>query len=186
MDRHGGRIHLIIGPMFARKTSTMIAEIERFIIAKRHCILVKFSGDTRYDHISGSNGIATHSGAIFDDVDVCTVSKLSDVNLEEYDDPDVIGISEGQFYPDLADVANEWANNGKIVIIEGLSGDSNQRPFEPISQVIPTADVITHLKAICTKCRDSDAAFTRRTVDNKEKILIGGADKYTACCRRCN
>jgi len=35
---------------------------------------------------------------------------------------DVIGIDEGQFFTDIVEFAEEFANHGKIVIISSLSG----------------------------------------------------------------
>lgn len=52
----GGEIQLIIGPMFSGKSSELLRRIRRYTIAKRRCIVIKYSKDTRYSH----ENISTH------------------------------------------------------------------------------------------------------------------------------
>jgi len=40
---------MIIGPMFAGKTTEMLCIMSRYHITKRSCIMVKYAGDNRYD-----------------------------------------------------------------------------------------------------------------------------------------
>jgi thymidine kinase len=49
-----GMIQLIIGPMFAGKSSELLRRMKRFEYAKKKCIYIKHSIDDRYeeDHIS--------------------------------------------------------------------------------------------------------------------------------------
>ena len=51
-----GRIELIIGPMFAGKSTELLRRIKRHEIAGSKCLRIKFSGDTRYS----DDSIATH------------------------------------------------------------------------------------------------------------------------------
>jgi thymidine kinase len=155
------------------------------LIANRRCIVIKFAGDTRYDSKSGSGAIMTHSGNVFNECKIVIVKTLAEIPTTDIETADVIGISEGQFYEDVVEYANKFANSGKSVIIEGLSGDFEQKPFATISNLIPTVDTITHFNAICTQCCDDNAPFTTRISNDKEKVIIGGADKYKASCRQC-
>ena len=43
-----GRIELILGPMFAGKTTEMLRRIEREEISKKQCVVLKYSKDQRY------------------------------------------------------------------------------------------------------------------------------------------
>ena len=52
-----GKIEVIIGPMYASKTSTLISRAERYGIAKKKCLIIKYKGDTRYS----LNNVATHN-----------------------------------------------------------------------------------------------------------------------------
>lgn len=181
-----GSIYLIIGPMFARKTTTMLAEIERNLIAKKHCIIIKHKKDTRYDHLSDSVSISTHSGDIFKLCPIYTAQSLSTIDSGGYlDGINVVGISEGQFYEDLAEYADKWADRGIKIIVEGLNGDFKQQGFKPIMELEPLATTILKLNAICMRCYDDDACFTMRISNETEQMVVGGKDKYVSVCRQC-
>ena len=42
-----GQIHLIIGPMFSGKTTELLRIYNRYKIANKLCVLVKYKDDTR-------------------------------------------------------------------------------------------------------------------------------------------
>ena len=50
--------------------------------------------------------------------------------------------------------------------------------------MVPLAETVVKLTAICMNCR-SDAAFSRRLGCEKEIELIGKEDKYMSVCREC-
>jgi len=54
------------------------------------------------------------------------------------------------------------ANDGKIVIISALDGTFLRTGFESILQLIPKAEKVKKLAAICKQCNQS-AYFTFRT-----------------------
>jgi thymidine kinase len=198
MNFSPGSIQLFIGPMFSGKTSTMIEAVKREGIAGRRCLLVKFQRDNRYD----PDIIVTHSGHRSSLPTVQSL-RLSEVPMDS--DPEVIGIDEGQFYPDLVEYCDRWANEGKLVVVAGLDGDFRRQPFTSIAQLVPRAEHVTKLNAVCLRCRRRGVigAFsalirqkptpeTEITVDlaesNPEKDnpeLIGGLDQYVSCCREC-
>ena len=189
---HAGKIKMFVGPMFARKTSSMIGKIERYMAVGKACLLVKHKKDIRFDNISGNTrSVMTHSGAKFESCEVVICERLNELELmhsDLTDVADVIAISEGQFYKDLASECWKMATAGKIVIVEGLSGDFNQRPFESINALYPMCESIIHMKAICGICKSNDAIFTqlnRASAAPSNNILIGGAESYQAVCRTC-
>lgn len=65
------------------------------------------------------------------------------------------------------------ANNGKTVIVSGLDGTFERKPFGNILQLVALAEKVTKLNSICAYCY-SLASFTHRTVKSKEVELIGG------------
>lgn len=87
----GGRIELVLGPMFSGKTTELIRRIRRHIVAKNKCLLVKFKGDTRYSE----TGVATHDKAELD-AKACTL--CSEVQNLSYA-YNIIAVDEGQFFP---------------------------------------------------------------------------------------
>ena len=61
-------------------------------------------------------------------IHVEAIQRLS--QLEPYMDMvDVIGIDEGQFYPDLVEKAEEFVRKDKIIIISALDGTFDRKPF---------------------------------------------------------
>ncbi len=42
---------------------------------------------------------------------------------------DVIGIDEGQFFTDIVEAAEQMSSEGKIVIVAGLDGTFERKPF---------------------------------------------------------
>eukprot|EP01091_Cochliopodium_minus_P008655 TRINITY_DN1999_c0_g1_i2.p1 TRINITY_DN1999_c0_g1~~TRINITY_DN1999_c0_g1_i2.p1 ORF type:complete len:222 (+),score=50.48 TRINITY_DN1999_c0_g1_i2:61-726(+) len=175
--RDCGEIQLILGPMFAGKTTEMFRRIKRYTAANKHCVIIKYSSDTRYslEHASSHDKEMLHA---------IPTSKLSDLNFEDLSQYDVIGIDEGQFYPDLVEFVDCMADQGKIVIISALDGDFRRKPFGRILELIPKAEKVTKLSAVCCLCY-ADAGFTKRLSNEKEVTVIGGSDKYIAVCRAC-
>jgi len=164
--------------MFSGKTSALIAEIEKYIISGKKCLIVKYSGDTRYE--TENTSLIAHNGRTFT---ACPVLKLDDILTIDATHYDVIGISEGQFFKNT-DQISQLAKT-KIIIIEGLSGDFMQRPFSAISNLISLCNELIVLKSVCMKCGSFDGAYTIKTTENKELIDIGGSDKYKTVCREC-
>ncbi len=175
-DNSHGFIHLIIGPMFSGKTSMLIRLIERYDIAKKKVLMIKYEKDTRY---SNQCRVITHNQLTYQ---ACTVVTLNNVLL--WNNYDVIGIDEGQFFSDVVKYVEGWANSGKIVIVAGLDATFERKPFTNMIQLIPKAETVTKLTAVCMDCF-SEASFTKRISDEKEVQVIGGEDKYKAVCRKC-
>lgn len=87
-------------------------------------------------------------------------------------------------FPDVVTFSEEMANRGKVVIVAALDGTFQRKPFGRICDLIPLAESVVKLTAVCQICQAS-AAFTKRLGDEKQIELIGGADKYIAVCRHC-
>jgi thymidine kinase len=169
-----GSIELIIGPMFSGKTTFLINRINRYTYSKKKCVLIKYLGDTRY-----SNEFAATHDKIFHKAISATM-----LSFDLYLDYDVIGIDEGQFFPDILQFSEKMADNGKVVIISCLNADYLRKGFENVLKLVPISETITKLSAVCVNC-GKDASFTKRLTDEKETEIIGGTDKYTALCRLC-
>lgn len=173
-----GSIELVLGPMFAGKTTELLRRVERLQIAKKKCLLVKYKKDTRYT----ADCVSTHNGKNVNAIPCDTLSELDSKLIEECN---AIAIDEGQFFPDLLSFCTKQANeHGKIVIISALDGTFEQEPFGDVLKLLSKADSYIKLNAVCMDC-GKDAAFTVRTTSQKEKEVIGGSDIYKACCRGC-
>ncbi len=173
-----GWVEVIVGSMFSGKSEELIRRLNRARIARQKVQVFKPSIDERYS----VEEIASHSGQKHISKPVTTAAELM-LQIEE--DTQVVGIDEGQFFDmELVTVVNDLANSGMRVIIAGLDQDYTGKPFEPMPQLLSTAEYITKIHAICVKC-GSTANFTQRTVESEERVEVGASDKYEARCRKC-
>lgn len=171
-----GHIQVILGPMFSGKTTELMRRMRRFQVANHSCLMIKYAGDDRYN----DECISTHDRQITAATSVRTLSKLT----KSVADFGVIGIDEGQFFPDIVEFCEEMANMGKTVIVAALDGTFQRQPFGHVLNLIPLAESVVKLQAVCMVCY-KDAAFTKRLGMEKKVEIIGGADKYMAVCRTC-
>ena len=95
---------------------------------------------------------------------------------------DVIGIDEGQFFPDLLPFCDRQAAAGKVVIVSALDCTFDRKPFRAVCDLVAAAESVTKLCSVCRFCGD-DAAFSLRHSDSTELIMIGGKELYSPVCR---
>ena len=173
-----GKIELIIGPMFSGKSTRLIEIIRKYTYKAKKTIMIKFFADKRY---SEKSEVVTHDLIKYDSIDCKNLRDSFDI-IKKYD---IIGIDEGQFFPDLVEVCEELALLKKTIIIAALNGDFRMEPFPVISRIISKADKIKLLKAYCFHCH-KDAEFSLRIVQNNETVLIGAGEAYKPACRECH
>ncbi|KAJ4977534.1 hypothetical protein NE237_002640 [Protea cynaroides] len=176
-----GEIHVIVGPMFAGKTTALLHRIQTESNNGRSVAIIKSNKDTRY----GLNSIVTHDGAKFPCWPLSDLSSFRQkFGVDAYEKLDVIGIDEAQFFEDLYDFCCKAADlDGKTVIVAGLDGDYLRRSFGSVLDIIPIADSVTKLTARCEVC-GKRAFFTLRKTRDTQTELIGGADVYMPVCRQ--
>lgn len=75
--------------------------------------------------------------------------------------------------------------HGKTVIVTGLDGTYDRKPFRNILDLAPLADKFTKLTAVCYFCKEESASFSKRIVEDKQVELIGKLEFYRPACRRC-
>lgn len=157
-------------------TSELLRRIKRYEVAKKKVLLIKYMHDERYS----KECISTHDKEMVFALPTDNLSKVA----HAANDYDVIGIDEGQFFPDLLLFCEEAANHGKIVIVSALDGTFQRKSFGQVCELIPLAESVMKLHSVCMICQ-RDAAFSLRTTSEMETEVIGGQDKYIAACRRC-
>jgi thymidine kinase len=113
---------------------------------------------------------------------VAAVASLSEIGTPE---EDIIGIDEGQFYPDLAKACKQWALT-KRIFVAALDGDFRQSIFPSVGALIPLADSVRKLTGVCMVCRDAPSVFSVRITGDTSLELIGGLNLYRAVCRGCS
>ncbi|KAL9243986.1 hypothetical protein vseg_017811 [Gypsophila vaccaria] len=175
-----GEIHVIVGPMFAGKTTALLRRVTSETAFGRTVVLIKSSKDNRY----AKDSVVTHDGAKFPCWALPNLSCFKDkFGVEEYNKLDVIGIDEAQFFDDLYEFCCTAAEiDGKTVVVAGLDGDYLRRNFGSVLDVIPLADTVTKLTARCELC-GKRAFFTLRKTEETKTELIGGAESYMPVCR---
>ncbi|XP_024531774.1 thymidine kinase isoform X1 [Selaginella moellendorffii] len=194
-----GGIHLILGPMFAGKTTVLLQRIQAEADAGRRVALVKSDKDTRY----GLGCIVSHSGKKMHCAAVASLSDFKSNKPELYaqvlktsktknqkifhldsNQAEIIGIDEAQFFDDLLSFCQSAADwDGKTLIVAGLDGDFLRQRFGSALDLVPLADSVTKLSSRCEICGRA-AAFTFRKTDDRRKEVIGGADIYMPVCRK--
>lgn len=178
MPRQRGRIELIMGCMFAGKTTELLRRCNKHRITGKNVLKVKFSADRRYGN---DFTISTHAGQQQVARPITRLAELGD----EWRAYDVIGVDEGQFFSDIVEFAELAANNGKIVIISSLQGTFLRGAFPNILTLIPKCEKIKKLTAICKLCKQN-ASFTFRTASKDCQSMIGGENMYMPLCRDCH
>lgn len=181
-----GRIELVIGPMFSGKSTELIRRLNRYKACNETICVLKPVIDDRYDKLS----LVSHDKVVSRHP-ALTVGSLAEFESKYpriLQTASVIGIDEGQFFPDVIH-AVEWANNlKKKIVVTALSGDYRQQMFDTIAHLLPKCDQVNCLTAICQECKQNEAAFTwkkTQTDDAVVQIDVGGQDKYLPLCRNC-
>ena len=135
MNRNSGSIELIIGPMYAGKSTELLKEIRKHKFLNKKILIINHTINVIY----GTDKIITHDKISCDD-------SIALTNLEEiYDnndflESDVIIIEELQFFKDAYRIINELADKYAKHICAGLSGDFRREPFGDVCRLIPVAD----------------------------------------------
>eukprot|EP00891_Asterochloris_glomerata_P005064 jgi/Astpho2/5064/fgenesh1_pm.00071_%23_11_t len=175
-----GSIHVIMGPMFAGKTSELLRTVAALEAAGRRVAVVKSSKDNRYL----AAHLTTHDGLSRPCLTVPALANLPTQHAEAYQRSDAVAIDEAQFFGDLVDFALTAAErDGKQVVLAGLDGDFRRQPFGQVLHMVPMAESVQKLTAKCVFCGKA-APFTLRTVDDRQQEVVGGADKYQPVCRQ--
>jgi thymidine kinase len=179
-----GRLELIIGPMFASKSTELIRIASRYKSIGKKIMAINHTYNNRY----GTTNISSHDHNILNDCIVAT--NLAEIienadNRRQFEEADVIVIEELQFFADAYQNIIEWVDQyHKIIIAAGLSGDYRRESFGDIYRLIPHAEDITKLSAYCSICRDGTLGhFTQRFTEESDRTLVGSSDKYRAVCR---
>jgi thymidine kinase len=175
-----GRIEIIMGCMFSGKSTEIIKIINKYKILNKKIMAITHSIDNRYNSTAN---IVTHDKLMHKCINSTTLTPLNNTDL--YKNADVIVIEEAQFFPDLYKfVINGVEKDKKTLIIAGLDGDYKREPFGDILKLIPHAEKVTKLEALCLICNNgTPAAFTKRIVESTEQTLVGSNDSYVAVCR---
>lgn len=173
-------IILVIGPMFAGKTTELISRIDRLEIMGKKCVIIRPSKDTR------SEELKTHSNIVFKGnvVKVDSLYKLGNDFIMQYD---AFGIDECHFFDSkdllvFIDLIRRLRN--KTIIMAMLKSTYELTAFEGYDFLFVFATVIKLKYAVCELCKGKATNTKLRNIDNSND-LVGGIEKYQPCCNNC-
>ena len=93
---------------------------------------------------------------------------LTDEILSNYD---VLGIDEAQFDKEILTIVESIANSSKIVILAGLDGLFQRKFIGYLLDLIPMAESLKKLSAVCMKCKEK-GSFTMKSEKNLEQKIV--------------
>ena len=187
-----GYLKIIMGPMMSGKSVELRKEITRYVDVGLRVCYINSVLDVR-DTASKDQHTTTHSSEfskLSPKIKPFSTQNLSDLELQIFD-YDIIGIDEGNFYPDITCVVDWVEKYDKHIIISGLNGTYKRVHFGKLHELIPHADIIIKLNAECINCAKTGnlvpAPFTyyMGNHDINKELIIGGAEKYKPLCRAC-
>ena len=204
-------IEVETGPMFSGKSTELLTQAERLVIAGEiqgvDFLVFNHHSDTCY----GKNVIASHghisleaiaaqsSRDIFDtifNVDNQKISLKEGRNLLT-----AIFVDEGQFFDNNLGNILEYIdrffldNLGQNINIfcAGLDMDFRGEPFGPMPDILSRAHKVNKFVAVCKECKKgtpNNAQYTQRLINGEPAsyddpiVLVGASESYTARCQK--
>jgi len=145
-----GWIEVISGSMFSGKTEELLRRLRRSEIAGQSVAVYKPAVDDRY---GGETTIGSHNGRQWEATVVDNEGGGPLAILDDEPFPEVVAIDEANFFSDaLVEVCNALADNGTRVIVSGTDQTFRGEPFEPLPELMATAEYVDKLQAICSQC----------------------------------
>lgn len=172
-------LSLILGPMFAGKSSELLGTIRKYNAIGWPILVITHTVDTRY---SNAPEIVSHNGERYP---ALRINDLNSVGKHLYKEARLIIIEEAQFFIGLRNfVLPAVEIDGKDVICVGLDGDADRQPFGEILSLVPYCDSVVKRTAFCKKCETpTPAIFTSRLGPRSDQIDVGGKERYEPLCR---
>lgn len=174
------KLNIIIGCMFSGKSTELIKRIRTAkILYEDKIMIINHKSDNRYNDKSYICSHDKESLKALSLVELCPMLKT-----REYQEAKAVFIDEAQFFDDLCDFVKEALSHNKWIVVCGLDGDFERKPFGQILQLIPLSDSICKLSALCKRCNDgTPAIFSKRTSGASDLILVGSNNDYEPVCR---
>jgi thymidine kinase len=177
-------LRVVVGPMFAGKTSEIQSVVRRYGCLGKSVLVLTADIDNRYQ--SEVTAIVNHDRSA---IPACAirVGGLMDILCrDDFTVATAVVVDEAQFFVGcLVPFCQAAVAAGKHVVVVGLDGDANQKPFGDVLQLIPHADSVEKKTALCRHCGDgTPAIFTRALRSQADQVAVGGADMYEPVCRR--
>ena len=177
-----GYLELVVGPMYSGKTSRLLSLHKQFNLCNISNALV--------NHTLACNGsptVTNHDDGKSTAIQGETMYGILPMNSDAFRKTKVFLVNEAQFFPDICDWCKEAVSSpfNKSVYLVGLDGDYRREAFGNWLSLIPFADQVEKLRAICMRCKIQSAPFTRRVdTENVSQVLVSDSH-HMPLCRKC-
>jgi thymidine kinase len=185
---NSGWVEVITGSMFSGKTEELLRRLRRAEIAGQEIAVFKPAVDDRY----GEATIGTHNGRQWDAEVVASEGEGVWAIIDALNGEQVVAIDEANFFDEtLVAVCEALAADGRRVIVSGTDQTFRAEPFEPVPQLMATAEYVDKLQAICSVCGEP-ATRNQRLIEGEPAhaddptIMVGAEESYEARCRNCH
>jgi thymidine kinase len=180
-------LELLIGPMFAGKSSAIQSIVRRHQSLGWAVFVVTNAMDTRY---SAEPMVVNHDKQMIPAV--AFTDLMPALERTDYKASRLVVIEEAQFFADLLPFVQHVVDvDKKHCVVVGLDGDAERRPFGRVLELVPHCDRVTKLTSMCKACGDgTPALFTFATgaaataASEAGVPCVGGAEAYIPLCRK--
>ncbi|WP_255195593.1 thymidine kinase [Halorarius litoreus] len=184
---NSGWVEVVTGCMFSGKTEELLRRVRRAEIAGQSVAAFTPAIDDRY----GTATIGSHAGQRLEALVVDPEAPGPEIH-ESLNGEQVVAIDEANFFSDaLVDVCRDLADDGRRVVVSGLDQTYRGEPFDPVPQLMASAEYVEKLQAICSQCGEP-ATRNQRLIEGEPAhyddptILVGAEESYEARCRNCH
>lgn len=170
-------LEIIIGPMFSGKSTYLVGRLRASRRVKT--IYINSAKDTRAKKVlSVRNALVEEEN--FPEATFVKAEKLADVDVSKFT---VVLVDEAQFFDDLVTFVWTCLKLKKRIVISGLNGSFAAEPFGHIHELLPMANEVHIIKAVCS-C-GADALFSKKKVSSDQLLQIGDDELYEPKCLDC-
>ena len=170
-----GILEVICGPMFAGKTTALLAGIAAARAAGRRVLVVKPSLDTRYE----PGSLATHDGRREPAMPVRTLGEV------RAGAGNAVFVDEVHFFgTDAVEPLLALLAAGADVTVAGCDIDHFGDLFAPFDALLPRADAVRRIAGTCVRC-GAPSTHSERLLATRERVVVGGIGDFVATCAAC-
>lgn len=203
-------IEVETGPMFSGKTSELLDQANRLLVAGEiqgvDFLVFNHASDTRYgENVIGSHGhisleaiAAENSQGIF--ATIFDIDAENNISLKPgRESLSTLFIDECQFFDNSLTQVIEFTDrfyrenlSGINIFCAGLDMDFRGEPFGPMPNLLAIANKVNKFTAVCKNCPKGsprNAQYTQRLINGEPAkytdpiIFVGAAESYTARCQ---
>jgi thymidine kinase len=185
-NRKKGTVTWYLGPMFAGKTTELVAQYKRSIYGKQNSIIFKNASDIRYslENVCSHDGVQVNSIPINNSFELMDKYKSNSLEKKVQN----VFVDEANFLDSgLIEVTKTLVNLGTNVYFAALNLTSSGKPFPfsdgkgTVADLVGVVDFYETFTAVCYKC-PSPATRTQKLHKTGKVIEVGGIGVYAPVC----